>query len=152
MNIYFSAAIRNGALNPQELRELIKIFKAHGRVVTEVLFDAKDFGARRKVSEREIFERDMSWIRQADCLIAEVSVPSTGVGIEIQYADCLGLPILCLFNKGLGNVLSGMVAGHPRVEVVRYTRTSEIKKAVRDFLKRIKNGDSHRALPLRGKL
>lgn len=34
-----------------------------------------------------------------DLFIAEVSFPATGLGIELGYADMLGLPIICIHRK-----------------------------------------------------
>ena len=39
-------------------------------------------------------------IRSSDMLIAEVSLPSTGQGIEIGWADDAGIPIICLHKRG----------------------------------------------------
>ena len=38
-------------------------------------------------------------IKTCAALIAEVSVPSQGVGIEIGWADSFGIPIIFLFKK-----------------------------------------------------
>jgi nucleoside 2-deoxyribosyltransferase len=145
MKIYFSAAIRNGALDPKQLALIIAFLKTKGEVLTEVLFNPKDFGARNKMTDRQIFERDLKWVRESDCVIAEVSAPSTGVGIEIQYADMLGLPILCLFNPNYGTKLSGMVSGHPRLSVSEYQNISDAKNAVAKFLKESNSKTSKRA-------
>ncbi len=39
-------------------------------------------------------------IKSCDLMIAEVSLPSTGLGIELGWADCLGVPIICMHKKG----------------------------------------------------
>ena len=38
-------------------------------------------------------------IEEADLFIAEVSVPSIGLGIEIGRAEQIGKKILCIYNK-----------------------------------------------------
>ncbi|PIR04174.1 MAG: hypothetical protein COV59_03240 [Candidatus Magasanikbacteria bacterium CG11_big_fil_rev_8_21_14_0_20_39_34] len=37
---------------------------------------------------------------EAELLIAEVSEPATGLGIELGWADTYGVPIVCIFKKG----------------------------------------------------
>lgn len=37
---------------------------------------------------------------EADLLIAEVSEPATGLGIELGWADAYGVPIVCVYRKG----------------------------------------------------
>lgn len=48
------------------------------------------------MSEQEIYRRDISLLEESDCLIAEVTVPSIGVGYEICRALRMGLPVLCV--------------------------------------------------------
>ena len=39
-------------------------------------------------------------IRTSDLVIAEVSYPATGEGIELGWADAYETPILCLYSSG----------------------------------------------------
>lgn len=39
-------------------------------------------------------------ITVSDYVIAEVSYPSTGQGIELGWADASSIPIICLYRKG----------------------------------------------------
>lgn len=39
-------------------------------------------------------------LKQTDILVAEVSMPSTGQGIEIGQASAAGVPIVCFFKAG----------------------------------------------------
>ena len=39
-------------------------------------------------------------ISNYDLILAEVSYPSTGQGIEIGYANCLDKPIVCVYIQG----------------------------------------------------
>ena len=39
-------------------------------------------------------------IANSDLLIAEVSEPSTGQGIELGWADCFNTKILCIYKNG----------------------------------------------------
>lgn len=40
-------------------------------------------------------------ISNSDLVIAEVSLPGTGQGIELGWADYARTPILCIYEKGL---------------------------------------------------
>ena|SRR5699024_1852098 len=40
-------------------------------------------------------------IKSSDLIIADVSFPSIGLGIELGWADYLKIPILCIYEKGL---------------------------------------------------
>ena len=39
-------------------------------------------------------------LKTCDLVLAEVSYPSTGEGIELGWADMLGIPIICLCKAG----------------------------------------------------
>ena len=39
-------------------------------------------------------------IKDSDLFIAEVSFPSTGLGIELGWADSFHKPIICIYSKG----------------------------------------------------
>lgn len=39
-------------------------------------------------------------IRNSDILVAEVSYPTTGEGIEIGWADAFDVPIACVYREG----------------------------------------------------
>ena len=38
-------------------------------------------------------------VKQCDLVIAEVSEPATGQGLELGWADVFGIPIVCLYQK-----------------------------------------------------
>ncbi len=40
------------------------------------------------------------FLQNCDLMIAEVSFPSTGLGIELGWANFLGVPILFVYKKG----------------------------------------------------
>lgn len=46
----------------------------------------------------EEITRDM--LGQADALVADVSMPSLGVGIEIGWADSFSMPVIAIYEKG----------------------------------------------------
>lgn len=49
-------------------------------------------------SERQENTKDL--IKSCDLVIAEVSVPSLGEGIELGWANMLGVPIVCISPQG----------------------------------------------------
>lgn len=44
-------------------------------------------------SSKEFFQND------CDLIIAEVSYPSTGLGIELGWANTFGVPVVCIYKK-----------------------------------------------------
>ena len=90
----------------------------------------------RIMSDREIHDRDMQWIVDSEVLVAEVTVPSLGVGYEIGRAIEMGKPVLCLFQQGSEYNLSAMISGSEGVEIKQYVKPDETKEAFDAFFRK----------------
>ena len=136
MNIYFAGAIRGGRADEALYREIIAQLQTYGRVFTEHIGDAELSVAGEDESDTFIHERDLAWLRAADCLVAEVTTPSLGVGYEIGRACEWGKPVLCLFRPREGRALSAMIAGCSGVKVYAYQSVAELDKIFAAFFGR----------------
>lgn len=133
MKIYFAGSIRGGRDDQELYQQLITALSRHGHVLTEHIGHQGVTDAGEALPAKEIFERDVDWIRQADVLIAECTQPSMGVGYEIGLAESLGKPILALFRPKSGRRLSGMVEGNVRLQVKEYEHVSEAEEIFKKF-------------------
>ena len=87
MNIYFACAITGGREFESVYQAITRTLLADGHEVpTAHLADPWAKAREGAVNPGEVFERDTSWIRGCDALVAEVSTPSHGVGFEVAYA------------------------------------------------------------------
>lgn len=65
--------------------------------------------------EDDSFTDSKDIIRTCDLVLAEVSYPSTGQGIELGWADARGVPVVCMYKSdakisgSLGTVCSTFV-------------------------------------------
>lgn len=50
--------------------------------------------------EKEIEEITREHIKHCDVLVADVSAPSLGAGIEMGWADAFGVPVIAMAEKG----------------------------------------------------
>jgi nucleoside 2-deoxyribosyltransferase len=132
--IYFAGSIRGGRDDQALYFEIIDQLRQYGSVLTEHVGDAGISGDGETLNDRQIYDRDMAWLKKSDCLIAEVTTPSLGVGYEIGKASEWGKPVLCLFRPGDGRLLSAMIAGCKDVTLGEYQTTSELKKIIYEFL------------------
>ena len=87
------------------------------------------------MTEEEIYARDMSLLLKSEALIAEVTVPSTGVGYEICRALVQGIPVLCLHRQDA--VVSAMVLGNPNslLKISTYSEEIVLKRLIIEFIK-----------------
>ena len=112
MKIYFACSITGGREYEKNYQAITRYLLDQGyEVPTAHLADPNILDLERVVVPGEIYARDVDWIQASDILIAEVSVPSHGVGYEIGYALNLGKPVLCLYQAG--RAVSKMITGNP---------------------------------------
>lgn len=122
MKIYFAGSIRGGRDDVDNYLAIINHLKKYGRVLTEHVGDPK-LENEKKLADEQIYTRDMSWLEEANIIIAEVSTASLGVGYEIKAAEDLGKKILCLCRQN-AKPLSAMIAGNKNL-IVKYYQDIE---------------------------
>ncbi|MDX6694343.1 MAG: 2'-deoxynucleoside 5'-phosphate N-hydrolase [Blastocatellia bacterium] len=127
MNIYFAGAIRGGRQDKALYLEIAGLLKDYGHVLTEHVADAELTSLGELDDDRAIHDRDLAWLKESDCLVAEVTTPSLGVGYEIGKATQWGKPVLCLFRPGDNRLLSAMIAGSDALIVKEYDSAAELK-------------------------
>ena len=87
-----------------------------------------------KKTDNYIFERDVSWLKTSNIMIADVTVPSLGVGYEIGFAETLNIPILCLYNPRNKKSLSAMISGNKNLIWKEYNTVEEAKLLIDKFM------------------
>jgi 2'-deoxynucleoside 5'-phosphate N-hydrolase len=133
--IYFAGSIRAGRGDADLYRQLIGHLRQYGEVLTEHIgHDGLTPDGEATLTDREIYERDLGWLLSSDVVVAEVTIPSLGVGFEIARAVEAGKRVLCLFRPGGGRRLSAMVAGCAAVEVIEYSEPNEALGRIDEFL------------------
>ena len=135
MMIYFAGSIRGGREDVALYFEIIEQLREYGRVLTEHIGNPELTGSGEIDDDEKIHDRDLGWLRQADCLVAEVTTPSLGVGYELGKATEWGKRVLCLFRPTTGRALSAMIAGSGKVSVREYGRVEELKDVFADFFR-----------------
>lgn len=136
MKVFFSGSIRGG-------RELLSVYQylctlivslGH-EVLSEHVADAELEKVESLMTEQKIFERDMLLLEHSECLIAEVTIPSIGVGYEICSALQKNMPVLCLYKEG-SNV-SAMIQGNSDVIVQQYSAMEDLKTILASFFQHV---------------
>jgi 2'-deoxynucleoside 5'-phosphate N-hydrolase len=133
MKIYFSGSIRGGRDDAHIYKIIIEILKNYGEVLTEHIGDINLSKLGENKSHEYIYERDMNWVRDADCVIADVSTPSVGVGYEIGQAEAMGKKILCLYREDSPKSISGMINGNLNLDVKFYKKVEQLPEIIKEF-------------------
>ncbi len=135
MNIYFACSITGGREFESVYQALVSALTADGHEIpTAHLANPSVIAREAVVSPRAVYDRDVAWIRGCEALVAEVSVPSHGVGYEVGFALGEGKPVLCLYSEG--RKVSKMISGnpHPNLQIRAYATQAEAVALTRDFL------------------
>lgn len=134
MKIYFAGSIRGGRQDQALYLELIETLSQYGVVLTEHVGDPRVFGdGDFEPADPVIYERDMSWLKSADVVVAEVTIPSLGVGYEIAMAETMDTPILCLYRPQAGKSLSAMLTGNPKLTIREYCGLGDVQPIMASF-------------------
>ena len=141
INVYLAAPIRGNTGHQEQVKLIRDWMVQHYNVITEDIFSPGD---NIQLTDREIYQRDIDWINQADVLIAEVSQPSHGVGYEISYAlHQAHIPVIALVNNTMVDsdldidlhaqtkLVSAMISGNPSVLIVQYTTVIQAMRLIR---------------------
>tara|TARA_B100000945_G_scaffold320668_1_gene331507 strand:+ start:5151 stop:5567 length:417 start_codon:yes stop_codon:yes gene_type:complete len=134
MKIYFAASVRGGRQNASIYHQIISLLQKKGLVLTEHLGEAElGYLGENSLSDNKIFNRDIKWLTSSDCIIAEVSSPSLGVGYEIGIAEKINKPILCLYEYDRTKKISAMIRGNNYIVCKAYKNIKEVKKYINEF-------------------
>lgn len=125
--VYFSGSIRGGRGLQPLYAEVVAFLHQHGcEVLTAHVADANVLEQewRAGVQASDIYRRDLRWLEACDVVIAEVSTPSLGVGVELAIAQHLDKPVICLCQQEI--TLSAMVGGNEALHHIRYQDASDL--------------------------
>lgn len=138
MKIYFAGSVRAGRGDQDIYYSIINELSKYGKVLTEHLGNKSlsDQG-EQGVTDNYIFERDFNWLKEADVLVGEVTVPSLGVGYEIGQAESMNKKILLLYRPTEGKKQSVMLSGNSRLKTIEYKNIEEIPKILETFFEKI---------------
>lgn len=127
MKIYFSGSIRGGREHAEWYDFIVKNLSSFGLVNSEFVADKSltSYG-NIELSDSEIYQRDIDLIKESEIVIADVTVPSLGVGYELAYAEKLNKKIFCLYHYIEGKRVSAMIAGNKNFVVFSYKNKEEI--------------------------
>lgn len=135
MKIYFCGSVTGGREFQQNYRELIAFLKTKGTVLTEHLGKKELSDQGEELPDRTVFERDMNWLKESDLVIAEVSVPSIGIGYEIATAEKQGKKIVALYYRNASKKLSRIVGGNQKIQMIFYETIEEAIQELKKLLK-----------------
>jgi nucleoside 2-deoxyribosyltransferase len=130
MKIYFGFTVAGERSGLEAARRIVHLLEKLGHEVwTRHLVDDDAWEADRRISAREVYQRDMVWLQQCDIFIAEVSGSSFGLGFEAGYIlGSTQKKVVLLYRQDLEERLSLLIKGnsHLNCTLVPYTSAQEV--------------------------
>jgi 2'-deoxynucleoside 5'-phosphate N-hydrolase len=126
VRIYFAGSIRAGRDDVPVYEEIIRHLKLYGTVLTEHVGDYQlSIHGQSDLTDTFIHDRDVDWLLSSDVVVAEVTVPSLGVGYEIGTAVERGIRTIALY-RGAPGQLSAMISGSKGVQLISYQSVPDV--------------------------
>ncbi len=138
LKIYFAGSIRGGREFVRVYETIVKTLENFGHfVLTKHVADGSLSAETDHSDPVDVYSRDMKWLRAADLVVAEVTVPSLGVGYELGMATSLRKPTLCLYHESKDlSALSNLIRGvrEPEFSVRLYESDTQVEIIISEFL------------------
>ena len=135
MKIFFAGSIRGGRQLIPTYQYIINFLKSRDySVISEHVAAEGLEKVEATMTEQEIYEKDANWVEESDCVIADITVPSIGVGYEICHAIKHKKPVLCVYQEGAN--ASAMVLGNSTgyVTAKPYSDKKQLEEILLEFL------------------
>ena len=124
----------------EKIQELgLKPYIPHIHTIKEVNQSIEDIhNPNLSLKLREaVFRKNLEIIKKSKLIVAEVSNPSTGTGVEIGLALFFKKPIVCLAKKGVD--ISSMVLGPVNSGLIDLIRYENLEDGLEELKVLIKN-------------
>ena len=131
MKIYFGFTVAGDRSSIETARAMVRVLETLGHdVLTKHLVRDDAWEADRLIGPQDVYRRDMKWLQECDCFIAEVSGSSFGLGFETGYL--LGATVkrvILFYQREVEKRISLLITGnaHPRCTLVPYSSVEEMK-------------------------
>lgn len=117
---------------------IVDLIKQNGHKISLELPWFEKTNGRRREDSKDFFEKDLESIDSSDVMIADITLPSSGVGYQIAYAVSQKKPVLCIYHKAMTKGISKLIRSisSDMVELVAYEET-DLEKIILTYLDRV---------------
>ncbi len=133
MRIYLACTVRGNRSALGAARAIAHALRASGHdIITAHLLDDDVDTREARLTEREVFQRDLGWLDSCDVLVAEASGSSFGVGFEVGYvlgrSHTTKQRVVLVYEASRASAVSRLIAGatHPKCATLAYRNEAEL--------------------------
>jgi len=135
MKIYFGFTVAGNRSSVVAATKIVELLVELGHeVLTRHLIRDNAWQADRSISPQEVYRRDITWLKQCDLFVAEVSASSFGLGFETGYLlGATEKKVALFYRRAVETKISLMITGitHPNCRLVPYSDLDEIEDWIR---------------------
>jgi nucleoside 2-deoxyribosyltransferase len=135
MKIYFGSTVAGDRSSVVAATKIVELLTELGHeVLTRHLVREDAWQADRSISPQEVYRRDMTWLKQCDLFVAEVSGSSFGLGFETGYLlGATDKKVVLFYRRAVETKISLLITGitHPNCSLVPYSHLDEIEDWIR---------------------
>lgn len=138
INIYFSGSIKGGRQLVDRYAVMIQALSRYGKVLTEHIGDS-NYAKGGYTDPQTIYNQDKAYMDNSHIMVADITVPSLGVGYELAYAEANNIPVVCLCDSSIN--ASSMIIGNSYFQCYSYIDTNEALTIIDKFMTKYTMGD-----------
>lgn len=144
MKVYFSASILGKNRNEKAEKwqnHIIQAIKNSGAEIFDINFRVKPKQLYEETEEQyvNVFKRNTEFIKNADLVVAEVSLTDSGVGYEISYALNLKKPVLALYNEdSIEPTAPPIAVGKNKLLTFKKYKASDVEKIIAKYMQDVR--------------
>ncbi len=125
MRIYLACTVRGDRSALPAIREIVSCLERHGHdVLTAHLLQDDVEQAESRLTEAQVYERDLGWLQACDAVVAEASGSSYGVGFEVGYVLArsaeTGQRVFLLYDTRRTGAISRLIPGNTDPRCVQF--------------------------------
>jgi 2'-deoxynucleoside 5'-phosphate N-hydrolase len=131
MKIYFGFTVAGDRSSVTTAARIVELLEELGHeVLTRHLIREDAWQADRSISPQEVYLRDMTWLKQCDLFVAELSGSSFGLGFETGYLlGATEKKVVLFYRRAVETKISLLITGitHPNCSLVPYSHFDEVE-------------------------
>ena len=135
MKIYFGFTVAGDRSSVLAATKIVELLVELGHeVLTRHLIREDAWQADRSISPQEVYLRDMTWLKQCDLFVAEVSGSSFGLGFETGYLlGATEKKVVLFYRRAVETKISLLITGitHLNCTLVPYSHLDEVEDWMR---------------------
>ena len=137
MKIFYTATILGGREMQPLYKKTVELLGKYGTVMPNHVADPdiSKFG-ETNLTKKEIHDREVDYLQQSDVVVADISLPSLGVGYLVARAVEAGKSVLGLYHGENTYALSAMIQGDTKIEVALYNNAEDLETVLEKKIKK----------------